>query len=95
MSLVGPRPEIPEYVSMFANRYKDILAVRPGITDLASVRFRDEESVLARVPDPIEYYAHHLLPAKLELAEEYLRKRSFLFDLSILLRTFGAVLHIA
>ena len=94
MSLVGPRPEIPEYVEMFANRYKDILAVSPGITDLASVQFRDEEKLLARVPDPIEYYARHLLPAKLELAEEYLRNRSFLFDLSILLRTVGAVLHI-
>jgi lipopolysaccharide/colanic/teichoic acid biosynthesis glycosyltransferase len=95
MSLVGPRPEIPEYVAMFASRYKDILAVRPGITDLASVQFRDEENVLAGVPDPIDYYAHHLLPTKLELAEEYLRKRSFLFDLSILLRTFGTILHIA
>ena len=80
---------------MFANRYKNILALRPGITDLASIQFRYEESVLARVSDPIEYYAHHLLPTKLELAEEYLRKRSFLFDLSILLRTFGTVLHIA
>ena len=94
MSLVGPRPEIPEYVAMFANRYKDVLAVRPGITDLASVQFRDEEYVLARVPDSVEYYARKLLPAKLELAEEYLRKRSFLFDLSILLQTFKAVLHI-
>jgi lipopolysaccharide/colanic/teichoic acid biosynthesis glycosyltransferase len=94
MSLVGPRPEIPEYVAMFAGRYRDILTVRPGITDLASVQFRDEEDVLARAPDPIEYYGRHVLPAKLELAEEYLRKRSLLFDLSILLRTFRAVFGI-
>lgn len=94
MSLVGPRPEVPEFVAIFTTRYENILAVRPGITDLASLKFRDEERVLAGVPDSIEYYARHLLPAKLELAEEYLRKRSFLFDLSILLRTFKTVLHI-
>jgi lipopolysaccharide/colanic/teichoic acid biosynthesis glycosyltransferase len=93
MSLVGPRPEVFEYVKMYRERYGRILAVRPGITDLASVRFRDEESVLAAASDLTEFYARHVLPAKLDLAEEYLRKRSLLFDISILLRTIGALLR--
>lgn len=95
MSLVGPRPELPEYVEMYGERYRRILTVRPGITDLASVRFRDEESVLAAASDPIEYYARHVLPAKLDLAEEYVRKRSMLLDVSILVRTMGVILRLA
>jgi lipopolysaccharide/colanic/teichoic acid biosynthesis glycosyltransferase len=91
MSLVGPRPEVFEYVEMYRERYMRILTVRPGITDLASVRFRDEESVLAAASDLTEYYARHVLPAKLDLAEEYLRKRSLFFDISILLRTLGVL----
>jgi len=95
MSLVGPRPEVFEYVEMYRERYLKILTVRPGITDLASVRFRDEESVLAAASDLTEYYARHVLPAKLDLAEEYLRKRSLLLDIAILLRTFGVLLHVS
>ena len=95
MSLVGPRPEVFEYVEMYRERYLRILTVRPGITDLASVSFRDEESVLAAASDLTEYYARHVLPAKLDLAEEYLQKRSLLFDISILLRTFGALLRVS
>lgn len=93
MSLVGPRPEIPEYVAMYGERYRKILTVRPGITDFASVRFRDEESVLATAINPSEYYAQHVLPAKLDLAEDYVRQRSILLDIAILLRTVGAVLR--
>ena len=92
MSLVGPRPEIPEYVEMYRARYEKILTVRPGITDLASVCFRDEEGVLAEVANPMEHYAREILPRKLDLAEEYVRRRSGLLDVSILLRTVVAVL---
>jgi lipopolysaccharide/colanic/teichoic acid biosynthesis glycosyltransferase len=95
MSLVGPRPEVFEYVEIYRERYQKILTVRPGITDLASVRFRDEESLLATAPDFTEYYAWHVLPAKLDLAEEYLRKRSLLFDISILLQTFGVLWRVS
>lgn len=96
MSVVGPRPEIFEYVEMYRERYRRILTVRPGITDLASVRFRDEESVLSVAPGDLnEYYTQHVLPAKLDLADEYLMKRSLLFDISILLRTFGAVSRVS
>jgi lipopolysaccharide/colanic/teichoic acid biosynthesis glycosyltransferase len=94
MSLVGPRPEIFEYVDMYRERYRGILTVRPGITDLASVRFRDEEESLAAASNLNEYYARHVLPAKLDLAEEYLRRRSLSFDISILVRTFGVILRV-
>jgi lipopolysaccharide/colanic/teichoic acid biosynthesis glycosyltransferase len=95
MSLVGPRPEVLEYVEMYRERYLRILAVRPGITDLASVRFRDEETVLAERSDLADYYTRHVLPAKLDLADEYLRKRSLFFDISILLRTCGVLLRVS
>ncbi|MBI3697017.1 MAG: sugar transferase, partial [Acidobacteria bacterium] len=92
MSLVGPRPQVPEYVQLFRDRYEKILAVRPGITDLASVQFRNEEAVLAGGADPVGEYLSRVLPAKLDLADEYLRRRSLLLDLSILLRTLMVIL---
>jgi lipopolysaccharide/colanic/teichoic acid biosynthesis glycosyltransferase len=95
MSLVGPRPEIPEYVEMYRARYEKVLTVRPGITDLASMCFRDEERVLAKVANPMEHYAREILPRKLDLAEEYVRRRSLSLDFSILLRTVAAVLRAA
>lgn len=93
MSLVGPRPELPEYVERFRERYERILTVRPGITDLASVRFRSEEQWLARHEEPLRAYAEEVLPAKLELAEEYVERRSLWLDVRILARTVGATLR--
>ena len=87
MSLVGPRPEIPQYVEMYPDRFRRILSVRPGLTDLASVRFRHEEELLRRGADPMVEYRDHVLPAKLTLAEEYVRRQSFWLDLSIMLAT--------
>jgi lipopolysaccharide/colanic/teichoic acid biosynthesis glycosyltransferase len=95
MSLVGPRPEVFEYVEMYRERYRKILSVRPGITDLASIKFHDEEIVLAAASDLTECYMRHVLPGKLDLAEEYLRKRSLLFDISILLQTFGVLMRVS
>jgi lipopolysaccharide/colanic/teichoic acid biosynthesis glycosyltransferase len=87
MSLVGPRPEILEYVDLYRERYRTILGVRPGITDLASIRFRNEERILAAAPDPARHYREVLLPSKLSLAEQYIRTRSLGLDCRILLRT--------
>lgn len=92
MSLVGPRPEVPEFVARFAAEYREILTVRPGITDEASIRFRSEEVVLATQSDPLAYYEHVLLPQKIAMARRYVRERSLLGDLSILARTALAVL---
>lgn len=92
MSFVGPRPEVSRYVEMFRREFAEILSVRPGITDPASLRFRNESEMLAAAADPEQEYIGRILPQKLELARNYLRSRSFLGDLSILCRT---VLRIA
>jgi len=92
MSLVGPRPEVPEYVERFRADYADILTVRPGMTDLASLKYRDESALLAAAPDPAAEYVRVILPDKIRLGREYVRRSSVLFDLSLILRTLGAVL---
>jgi lipopolysaccharide/colanic/teichoic acid biosynthesis glycosyltransferase len=92
MSVVGPRPEVPEYVELYKERYRSILAVRPGITDLASIYFRDEEAILARSRDPLSEYRERILPAKLDLADKYIRERSVVGDFAIIVRTAIATL---
>jgi len=87
MSLVGPRPEVPEYVELFRERYCIVLAVRPGITDLASIHFRNEEEILSGSGEPLREYVERVLPAKLDLAEQYARTNTVLGDISILFRT--------
>jgi len=91
MSLVGPRPEVPEYVERYRADYADILTVRPGMTDLASLKYRDESALLAAAADPGAEYVRVILPDKIRLAREYVRRSSVLFDLSLILRTLGAV----
>ena len=87
MSLVGPRPEVPEYVQHFAAEYAELLRVRPGLTDPASLQFRREAALLAAQPDPQAYYLAILLPAKLRLSQEYLYTASVWKDLWILCKT--------
>ncbi|HAH32848.1 MAG TPA: sugar transferase [Elusimicrobia bacterium] len=87
MSLVGPRPEVAQYVEMFKEDYKTVLSVRPGITDYAAIEYRDEVAVLAQYSDPQEAYVQKLLPAKILLYKKYIAEQSFLTDLKILVRT--------
>jgi lipopolysaccharide/colanic/teichoic acid biosynthesis glycosyltransferase len=87
MSLVGPRPEVRRYVDLFQSDYEEILCVRPGITDLASVKYRDESSVLMNATDPEKEYITRVLPDKIALAKEYVRRSSVLFDASLILKT--------
>lgn len=87
MSLVGPRPEVARYVEMFRNDYEQLLSVRPGITDLASLRYRNESELLRGEPDPEAAYKERILPEKIELSKQYVRRSSFWFDLSLILRT--------
>jgi len=87
MSLVGPRPEVPRYVGMFADQYERILRIRPGITDLASIQFRHEEAILAKAQDSERAYVEVVLPEKLRLNEAYLVEMSLWGDLLILFRT--------
>ncbi len=91
MSLVGPRPEVPEYVELFRSRYERVLTIRPGITDLASLQFHNEEAVLQASSNPLATYTEQILPAKLRLAEHYTSNRSMWLDLTIVLRTAGRI----
>ena len=94
MSLVGPRPEVPRYVEMFRRDYEEILVARPGITDLASIRYSDEAAVLGEAENAEEEYVRRLLPEKIELAKQYIARSSLLFDLSLIARTLLKLLGI-
>ena len=87
MSLVGPRPEVPRYVELFRTDYEEVLRCRPGLTDLASIKYRHEEEILAAAPDPEQAYVTTVLPDKIALGKEYVRTRSILLDLRIMLKT--------
>ena len=87
MSLVGPRPEVPRYVERFRSDYEEILRVRPGITDLASIKFRHESDHLGRSANPEEEYVGRILPEKILLAKAYVRRSSLGLDLHIILQT--------
>lgn len=90
MSLVGPRPEVPRYVALYPPEVHDeVLSVRPGITDWASVQYRSESSLLAASSDPEVTYTTVILPAKLALYQQYVRQRSFWLDCRIICMTLG------
>lgn len=88
MSLVGPRPEVPRYVALYTDEQKRVLGLRPGITDPASIAFRNEADVLAGYFDPQEAYLRKIMPQKIRLNLAYARRRTIVSDLGILLRTF-------
>ena len=92
MTLVGPRPEVPRYVEAFRRDYEEILTVRPGLTDLASLKYRDEASLLARSGNPEQEYLTCILPDKIDLGREYIRHSSLAFDLRLILKTLQKVL---
>jgi lipopolysaccharide/colanic/teichoic acid biosynthesis glycosyltransferase len=87
MSFVGPRPEVRQYVELFRQDYEEILNVRPGITDLASLKYRDEAEVLRHAENPEEEYVRHVLPDKIRLAKEYRRRSSLFFDMTLIFKT--------
>jgi len=87
MSFVGPRPEVRHYVNLFRRDYEEILSIRPGMTDLASLTYCNEQTQLGLVADPEEEYIRRVLPDKIALAKEYVRRSSFFFDVSLILKT--------
>ncbi|MGQ9610071.1 MAG: sugar transferase [bacterium] len=87
MSLVGPRPESPQYTKYYNERQKKVLSIRPGITGLAQLENRNEDLKLKDQEDPEKYYIQELMPKKLEIDLYYLENRSFLMDIIILLKT--------
>lgn len=94
MSLVGPRPEVTEYVAYWPqDMYQLILSVPPGITDFASIEFRDENDMLEGVSDPVGKYVNEIIPKKLEYYSRYVRERSILIDLWLILRTIALIIR--
>lgn len=92
MSVVGPRPEVPRYVELWGDQARrEILSVRPGISDPAAIAFRHEQEELAAVEDPEQHYVEVILPRKVEMYRDYVAHRSFFGDLAIILRTFAAI----
>ncbi len=93
MSLVGPRPEVPRYVALYPSALRDrALAVRPGLTDPASLHFIDEAAQLAAATDPEREYIEVILPAKLQRAAQYAEQASLASDIGVLWRTLAALL---
>lgn len=93
MSLVGPRPELPEFVNVYSDRERAVLELRPGITDPASLHFRNEEELLGAVPDPIQYYRAELVPRKAEINLAYRDRATVFSDVGIVLQTFMTILR--
>jgi lipopolysaccharide/colanic/teichoic acid biosynthesis glycosyltransferase len=92
MSLVGPRPEVPKYVALYPPGVAEkVLSVRPGITDEASIRYRDEAGILAVAADPERAYVEEVLPRKLEIYLRYAERHSLAGDLGILFRTIASL----
>jgi len=89
MSLVGPRPEVEKYTSLYTVEQARVLTLKPGITDPASFAFFDESSLLAGVADPERFYRDHLMTEKIRINLEYAKRASFLTDLLLILATIG------
>ncbi len=94
MSLVGPRPEVPRYVACYPADVRDlVLSVRPGITDRASIEFKDENEILARADDPNKAYIEQVLPIKLAFYQEYVKNRSFIGDIALIFKTIFSLIR--
>jgi lipopolysaccharide/colanic/teichoic acid biosynthesis glycosyltransferase len=91
MSIVGPRPEVKKYVDIYKKDFKKTLIVRPGLTDFASIKYCDEETVLSRQPNPETYYLEKILPDKMRLARQYVKQISFRTDFLIIKETIKTV----
>ena len=91
MSLVGPRPEVRKYVNLYTSSQMHVLDVRPGITDLASIRYRNENELLAQATDPDRYYIETIMPDKLRINLEYVANHSFWSDIVLIFKTFWEI----
>jgi len=91
MSFVGPRPEVPRYVALYTHAQRKVLAARPGITDEASIEFRDEEKLLAASADFERFYIEHCMPRKIAINLAYAQRATLLRDVGVILRTVSAI----
>jgi lipopolysaccharide/colanic/teichoic acid biosynthesis glycosyltransferase len=93
MSVVGPRPEVPKYVSMYTDVQLSVLEVLPGLTDYASIKYFNEQEVLGQSDNPEEKYIEEVMPEKLKLNLVYVEEASFLIDLKIICKTIGKIFN--
>ena len=87
MSIVGPRPEVPKYVSYYSLEQLKVLTVRPGLTDLASIEYINENEVLGKSENPEKEYIQNIMPKKLDLNLQYIKKQNFIGDFKLIFRT--------
>lgn len=87
MSLVGPRPELKKFVDLYTPEQLQVLTIKPGITDYASIQFRNENELLAGKPNPIDFYIREIMPVKLKLNLQYVEEQSLWVDLKIIFKT--------
>jgi lipopolysaccharide/colanic/teichoic acid biosynthesis glycosyltransferase len=92
MSLVGPRPEVRHYVNYWTAEQMHVLDVRPGITDPASIKYRNENELLAQAEDPEKYYIEVIMQEKIKLYLEYTEKSSFWYDIKLIIQTFRVII---
>jgi lipopolysaccharide/colanic/teichoic acid biosynthesis glycosyltransferase len=92
MSLVGPRPEVPKYVALFREDYEEILKIKPGITDFASLEYRNEGDLLELSDDPDHTYLSEILPAKIVQYKRYIREQSLMIDVKLIAVTIWSAL---
>lgn len=93
MSLVGPRPEVPRYVALYPERVrKTVLSVPPGITDYASIEYKDENTILGQAVDPDKAYIEEVMPVKLGYYQRYVAERSLWLDFTLILRTLKEII---
>lgn len=93
MSFVGPRPEVPKYVELYNDEQKNILKVRPGITDIASIEYRDENKLLSKSDNPQKTYIEEIMPRKIELNLLYIRNFSVWYDIKLICKTIIKVIE--
>ena len=91
MSLVGPRPEVRHYVDYWTPEQKHVLDVRPGITDPASIKFRNENELMEKADDPEKYYIEVIMQEKIRLYLEYVEKQGFFYDIALIFKTFWLI----
>lgn len=87
MSFVGPRPEVRRYVDLYSKEQMKVLSVRPGITDPASIKYRNENDILSSQSNPEEYYIQHIMPDKLKINIDYINTQTFIKDIKIIFQT--------
>ncbi len=92
MSIVGPRPEVRKYVQLYNDEQLKVLNVKPGITDIASIKYRNENELLAASENPDATYINQIMPDKLKYNLEYIEKSSFLFDVKLVWLTFKEII---